>query len=469
MTFVKGKPTFLYYPITRVDEAERIVEGYAFVNEVVDGEGGVRLKRSAMIDATADYMNWGALREMHGSNAAGTMVSVVWDERGAFVRAKVVDDAAWKKVTEGVYKGFSVGVAPKVMRGLDVEKCLWGETSLVDRPKDTDAKFLCFRAETMTDEIEIDQLDEATVIAIKAAEAGDETQTSEPHTSETQIEEVPTEEIQPTVGDEPPAASTTEENEASDLQRAEDLVVTEVLVVEAVAPASFSARMSQDAMWEYGYEASDALFSALLDIAYTDLPNKEDLARASIEQFTNYIVPMVAGSSLPKERRAVTSEVVTGAIDPALTRGQGGENPETARIARVEGDLEADRSRSNAAFNRLDGVDSTLSRLQGEFLGLEGTVTTVKTDLTGILERIANLEKAPMPLIAPMRGGAHNGGERSFTANTDPDAPQNGVTKELLQRRMEQLKDLVNEPDAAKREAGAVEMQQIKMALQRLG
>jgi len=149
-----SKLLHLFIPITRVDDEKRIVEGYAFVNEVVPGEGGMRLKRSAMEAATADYVFWGALRAMHQPIAAGTAndgendeLGVVWDDKGAFLRVVVVDDDAWKKVKTKVYKGFSVGVRADVVRGKDVEKCTWVETSLVDRPADTDAEILSFRME----------------------------------------------------------------------------------------------------------------------------------------------------------------------------------------------------------------------------------------------------------------------------------------------------------------------------------
>lgn len=138
----------LYAGITRVNEEERIVEGVAFANETVEGEGGIRLKREAMQAATPDYLRWGAVREMHTASAAGTAEAVDWQEDGsALIRVKVVDDQAWSKVKEGVYKGFSVGVKPRLMRGKNVEACTWVETSLVDRPKDPDAIFTLHRAE----------------------------------------------------------------------------------------------------------------------------------------------------------------------------------------------------------------------------------------------------------------------------------------------------------------------------------
>ena len=146
------KPFYLFAPIRRVDDAERTVEGYAFVREVVEGEGGLRLTRAAMERATPDYMQWGALREMHQPLAAGTTTEIQWDEQGAYIRTRIVDDAAWKKVVERVYKGFSVGVQGLVLRGNQVTACRWIEISLVDRPKDPGAVITAFRADVMNAE-----------------------------------------------------------------------------------------------------------------------------------------------------------------------------------------------------------------------------------------------------------------------------------------------------------------------------
>ena len=137
-----------YVPFQRRDEENRVVEGYAFVNEVVPGEGGYRLKRSAMEAATADYMQFGNIREMHRRDSAvGKAIEAIWDEKGLMLRAEIVDDAAWKKVQKGVYNGFSVGVAAVLIRGKDVDAVRHIETSLVDRPKDKDALFTTFRGE----------------------------------------------------------------------------------------------------------------------------------------------------------------------------------------------------------------------------------------------------------------------------------------------------------------------------------
>ncbi len=155
---MKMKPIRIFAPITRIDNEQQIVEGYAFVNETVKGEGGVRLKRTAMEAATPEYLRTGTVRAMHQPIAAGKPLEVNWDATGAMLRAKIVDMAEWEKVKEGVYKGFSVSVDPLTARGLDVETCDWWDTSLVDRGKDRDALFTVWRSDDHDEEREVEIL-----------------------------------------------------------------------------------------------------------------------------------------------------------------------------------------------------------------------------------------------------------------------------------------------------------------------
>ena len=152
-----------FVAISRIDEENRIVEGYAAVNEAVPGDK-YKLTRAALEKATPDYETWGAVRAMHQPIAAGTCsdpdkpdLGVTWDEKGAFIRAYIADDDAWNKVLTKVYKGFSVGVrCDKIERGNEVTACTWVETSLVDRPADPDAKIMAFRCD-IDEESETDE------------------------------------------------------------------------------------------------------------------------------------------------------------------------------------------------------------------------------------------------------------------------------------------------------------------------
>lgn len=163
----KLKGLELYAPFARMDEESRTVEGYCFVNE--DVGSGLVWERSAMEEATPDYMRWANLREMHQNSAVGVTEVITWDERGAKITAKVVDNAAWEKVKTGVYKGFSARIKPVAMRGDRVTRCLWVENSLVDRPADPDCPIDSFRVVQSADEYDVEDDPDGTQRAMFAS------------------------------------------------------------------------------------------------------------------------------------------------------------------------------------------------------------------------------------------------------------------------------------------------------------
>ena len=140
-----------YIPFTKVDEAQRLVYGRA-TDETPDLQGDI-VDYDATKKAVADYQQWGNLREMHGENAAGVAKALTLNDyaRALDVCYKVVDDGAWAKVREGVYKGFSIGggvmkggaklekVAGKTLRR--ITDYVLTEISLVDRPANPSAVF----------------------------------------------------------------------------------------------------------------------------------------------------------------------------------------------------------------------------------------------------------------------------------------------------------------------------------------
>ena len=109
----------LAIPITKVDAANRLVYGLATA-EVPDRAGEVcdyastkpfYEKWSADIAATSGGKSYGNLRAMHGQVAAGKVTAIGFNDEARQIEicAKVVDDAEWAKVAEGVYTGFSQG------------------------------------------------------------------------------------------------------------------------------------------------------------------------------------------------------------------------------------------------------------------------------------------------------------------------------------------------------------------------
>jgi hypothetical protein len=106
-------------PIAKIDEAQRLVYGIAAIEQVdktkeildYDSSKPYFESWSADIAKATQGRSLGNVREMHENSAVGKLTEFVPnDELKQFeVCAKVVDDAAWEKVSEGVYTGFSIG------------------------------------------------------------------------------------------------------------------------------------------------------------------------------------------------------------------------------------------------------------------------------------------------------------------------------------------------------------------------
>jgi len=127
------------------DEDQRIAEGWFFRHE--DAGDGWVLPRDVIERACSEWKKWGNVREMHDPRSAvGRAERVEWRPEGGWLAAKIVDDDAWTKVKEGVYKGFSVGVVPLAVKGRRVTRAKLIEVSLVDRPQDDDARIEVVRS-----------------------------------------------------------------------------------------------------------------------------------------------------------------------------------------------------------------------------------------------------------------------------------------------------------------------------------
>jgi hypothetical protein len=109
----------LFIPITKVDVERRLVYGTVAeevpdkANEIMDyASARPEFEAwSAEIARASDGKSVGNLRAMHGRVAAGKLESLAFDDEAKKIECcgKVVDDAEWNKVLEGVYTGFSMG------------------------------------------------------------------------------------------------------------------------------------------------------------------------------------------------------------------------------------------------------------------------------------------------------------------------------------------------------------------------
>lgn len=114
---VDGNAVHVSMPFAKVDKAQRLVSGFATLDNV-DSQGDIV---TAEASRKAFERARGNIREMHQSIAVGRMVDFREDEffdkannkfyRGIYVTARVSEGAedTWKKVLDGTLTGFSIG------------------------------------------------------------------------------------------------------------------------------------------------------------------------------------------------------------------------------------------------------------------------------------------------------------------------------------------------------------------------
>lgn len=185
----------VFVPLTKVDEEQRLVYG-RITQEMLDKSGEVMdyttskplfEKWSADIHEASGGLSKGNVRVMHGLTAAGKLTELDFDDldKSIDVCAKIVDDAEWNKVTEGVYTGFSVGgsYAKRWTETIDGEKVKKftaqpNEVSIVDNPCVPSACFSMFKADGSEEQIafKVENDDEAWPDFAKAdqRDTGDE-------------------------------------------------------------------------------------------------------------------------------------------------------------------------------------------------------------------------------------------------------------------------------------------------------
>jgi hypothetical protein len=142
----------------KIDEERRLIYGRATeevpdrADEIFDYDSSKPYFQawSASVHKDSGGKSFGNLRSMHSSIAAGRLEEITFldKDKAIDIVAKVVDDAEWKKVQEGVYTGFSVGgkyenkwndtVGKKAVKRFTASPA---EISLVDRPCCPTARF----------------------------------------------------------------------------------------------------------------------------------------------------------------------------------------------------------------------------------------------------------------------------------------------------------------------------------------
>lgn len=128
-----------FLPITKVDKERRTVSGYAST-PTLDLDGEI-VSLDAVRKALPGYWEWRNIREMHTNSAIGVAKEANVDGTGLFLTAKIVDDDAWQKCLEQVYKGFSIGGKKLAKTGNTITDIDLVEISVVDRPANPDCRF----------------------------------------------------------------------------------------------------------------------------------------------------------------------------------------------------------------------------------------------------------------------------------------------------------------------------------------
>ncbi len=131
-----------YLPISKVEKQKDgsvLISGYAST-PALDLDGEV-VSLDAVKKALPGYWAWRNIREMHTPSAVGVAKEANVDEKGLFLTSKIIDQAAVKKVLEGVYKGYSIGGRKLAKSGNTITEIELVEVSVVDRPANPECKF----------------------------------------------------------------------------------------------------------------------------------------------------------------------------------------------------------------------------------------------------------------------------------------------------------------------------------------
>lgn len=163
--------SILFVPLAKVDEANRTVTGVVTA-EVLDKSGETMHYESSVpyfkawsdgFDKVTKGKSKGNVRAMHQPVAVGKLTDIQYDDVGKTITAtaKIIDDAEWEKVQEGVYTGFSIGgkYIKQWDEGEDANKVTYFtadpvEVSIVDNPCVPVAHFKMAKADGT--EVEVD-------------------------------------------------------------------------------------------------------------------------------------------------------------------------------------------------------------------------------------------------------------------------------------------------------------------------
>lgn len=159
-----AQKAMIFVPLVKVDEAKREVTG-VITAEVLDKAGETFHYESSVpyfkswsagFEAVTKGKSKGNVRSMHAAKAVGKLTDIQFDDANKAITAtaKIVDDAEWEKVQEGVYTGFSIGgnYVKQWEEDIDAKKVNFFtadpiEVSIVDNPCVPVAHFTAVKAD----------------------------------------------------------------------------------------------------------------------------------------------------------------------------------------------------------------------------------------------------------------------------------------------------------------------------------
>lgn len=139
----------LWAPITKMDAGTREIEGPISGPDNTDLDGQI-VDTAWLRAAVGPWSGFGNIRQQHDPRkpvGKATTVDMNTASGVPVVRARIVDDNAWKLIQEGVLSGFSIGVKNPIIvhdKGAPKGRIVGGnlvEVSVVDHPANMEAKF----------------------------------------------------------------------------------------------------------------------------------------------------------------------------------------------------------------------------------------------------------------------------------------------------------------------------------------
>lgn len=422
----------IFLPFLRRDDDARTVTGFCYTMAKVPGDKW-NLKRDSLERAGARYMEMPCIRAMHQPIAAGKALSLLWTPAGCELTAHIVDDNEWKKVQEGVYRGFSIGGRPIIARGNDIEEFDWHETSLVDRPKDSGARFKSSvaRVDGAPDDAELEAApvlelpEDAPDDAVDAARV----ELATAHRVEGVDEETGSEGLPFTARGITSVTAPTRENLEGDTVKQPPAADTAPAIGEALnqfAAAVMEAATDPDSHARILKAIAKAQAALGSDADSDETPH---LGQLRVEE-----VELTRMAELTRAELA-TAQGEVNRLEGDVTRLSGD-------VTRLETELQSAREEVSAERLQREERESTLQRVEGELQRAEGELTRVRA-----------LPTPRRPVQYP------EAVERSFAANDLLPGGANGTGTAGLQQRLKELETrAVSEKDPDARRALATQM-----------